>query len=537
MDIEKIVDELSLEDLIGQTFCVYVSPKTDLQELEQQAKSMRPGGIFFTGMSPEKAKGYIQAVEKHVKLPLVVTSDVEDGPHGVIVGTPTLPYQMALGACDDTEFVEEAGLLTAQILRTHGVHWGFNPVVDINMNFRSPECNVRAISDDADQVIKIAGAYLKGFRRDGLMACSIKHFPGQGIDERNTHLSLCENTLSKEEWLRTYGKVYKELFKQGVDSVMLGHISLPAFQTEKEKNEFGYLPATISKELVTDLLKGQLGFDGVVISDAMGMCGATCVMKFDELPIAFLKAGGDMILFPKERAVADITNALRSGELSLDRLKDAVRRILKLKRTLHLFEEDYFKGLKIEGDLQGLSQKIADKSISLIRDFDHIVPTALKKGQKVLMLNLIEPFFNKPPKGTEFLPLKQELEKNGLIVKYIDNVGEHLYQEINKIKDEYDMILINSYLSSRNYHGGSMRTGWNSNMLFWDGYVLDHPRVIFTSFGDPYKLFDFPFVRTYINAYSCLVESQIAVVKVVLGQMKAEGKSPVELKGYFKRQV
>ncbi len=537
MNIEKIVNELSLEELIGQTFCLYVSPKTDIKELEERAKVMRPGGIFFTGMPAEKAKECIDAVSKYVKHPLVVTSDVEDGPHNVIVGTPTLPYQMGLGACDDVELVEKAGLYTAQTLRRYGVHWGFNPVVDINMNFRSPECNIRAISDDADHVIKIASSYMKGFRNDGLMACSIKHFPGQGIDERNTHLSLCENTLSNEEWMNTYGKVYKELFKQGVDSVMLGHISLPAYQSEAEKTEFGYLPATISKELVTDLLKGELGFDGVVISDAMGMCGATCVMKFDDLPIAFLKAGGDMILFPKEKAVEDITNAVNSGELGLERLKDAVSRILKLKDNLHLFEKDYFKGLEIGGDLQAVSQRIADKSISVIRDFDNIIPARLEKGQKVLMLNIIEPFFNKPPKGREFLPLKEELEKNGLIVNYIDNVGEHLYEKINEIKDDYDMILINSYLCSRNYHGGSMRTGWNSNMLFWDGYVLDHPRVVFTSFGDPYKIFDFPFVRTYINAYSNYSESQIALAKVVLGQIKAQGKSPVELKGYFKREV
>ncbi len=535
MDIEKIVNELSLKELIGQTFCLYVSPKTDIKELEKRAEYMRPGGIFFTGMSAEKAKECIDAVSKYVKLPLVVTSDIEDGPHNVISGTPTIPMQMALGACGDEALVEKAGLLTGQICRKYGVHWGFNPVVDLNLNFRSPECNVRSISDDADHVIKIASAYMKGFRKDGLMACSIKHFPGQGIDERNTHLSLSENSLSKSEWLDSYGKVYKELFKQGVDSVMLGHISLPAFQTEKD--EFGYLPATISKELVTDLLKGELGFKGVVISDAMGMCGATCRMKFDDLPIAFLKAGGDMILFPKEKAVEDITNAVNSGELGLERLRDAVSRIIKLKDNLHLFEKGYFNNLEVSGNLEDVANKIAEKSLTVLRDFDNLLPVKLEKNSKVLMLNIIEPFFNKPPKGIEFLPLKQELESRGYTVDYIDNVGENLYNEVNKIKNNYDLILINSYLSSRNYNGGSMRVGWNSAMLFWDGYVLDHPRVVFTSFGDPYKIFDYPFVRTYINAYSNYKESQLAVVKLILGDIKAQGKSPVELKGYFNREV
>ena len=147
---------------------------------------------------------------------------------------------------------------------------------------------------------------------------------------------------------------------------------------------------------------------------------------------------------------------------------------------------------------------------------------------------MVEPFFNKPPTGKEFAPLKEEFEKNGMTVDSMDNAD---YREVNKIKDNYDLIMINSILSSRNYHGGTMRAGWNSIMCMWDGYALNHPNVVFTSFGDPYKIHDFPYVKTYINAFSFYGESQIAVAKVVMGQIPAIGKNPVAFDGYFEREV
>ena len=532
MDIEKILSELTIEELIGQTLCISVSQKTKPEEFVERVKKERPGGIFLTDMQPDKIKFYTDLANQYLNIPIVVTSDVEDGPHTPILGGEFLPNQMAFGACDDVELTEKAGVLTAQTCRINGVHWGFNPVVDLNINFRCPECNIRSISDKPEHVIKIAGAYLKGFRKDGMMACSCKHFPGQGADDRNSHLVTIENGLSKEDWMNSVGKVYRELFKQGVDSVMIGHCSLPAFETEKD--QFGYIPATISKTVITDLLKGELGFEGVVISDAMSMIGVTSRISLDELPVQFIKAGGDMVLFPKPRDFDNIMKAIESGEISKERIIDAARRVLQIKQRLHLFEKDYFKDLKVEGNLKEVSLQIAQKGVKILRDFGKTIPVKLKKGSKVLLLNIIEPFFNKPPKGDELNGLKKEFERNGMIVTSMDNAD---YREVNKIKDDYDLIMMNSILSSRNYHGGSMRAGWNSILVMWDGYVLDHPNVIFTSFGDPYKIHEFPYVKTYINAFSHYEESQVAVAKVVLGQIPALGKNPVQFDGYFDREV
>ncbi|MBR7100354.1 MAG: glycoside hydrolase family 3 protein [Clostridia bacterium] len=533
MSAEKLFNQLDLEDIVGQTLCLSISNKVDPEEIEEIVKKVKPGGIFVCGMTPEKVKFYADMVNKYVKVPVVVTSDVEDGPHTPFEGGATVPNQMALGACDDVELVEKAGRVTAQLCRKGGVHWGFNPVVDMNMNYNCPETNIRAISDKPEHVIKIAGAYVRGLQKDGMMAASVKHFPGQGMDDRNSHFVTTVNKMSKRQWMKTYGKVYKAMFNEGVDAVMIAHGALPAFETEKD--EFGYLPATVSKSLLTGLLKEKLGFKGVVVSDAMGMIGVSSRVPLKDLPVRFLQAGGDMILFPKPYDFYSILKAVKDGVLSADRVKDAAKRIMALKEKLHLFEkEDRFKDLEVEGDIAEIALQIAEKSIKILRDMQGAIPAKLEKGSKILLLNIIEPFFNKPPTGKEFSALKEEFERNGMIVDSMDNAD---YRKVNEIKDNYDLIMINSILSSRNYHGGTMRAGWNSTMTLWDCYALNHPRVIFTSFGDPYKIHDFPYVKTYVNTFSFYAESQIAMAKVVLGQIKAVGKNPIEFKGYFKREV
>lgn len=533
MDLEHIVSSLSLEELVGQTMCLYINTdKTNPEEFEEKIIKMRPGGIFMKGTSGDVVKKLTEIANRHLKVPIVVTSDIESGPHTPIVGGATIPLQMAVGACNDTELTEQAWEGVANHCRRNGFHWGFNPVVDLNYNFNNPECNVRSLSDNPDHVIKMAKSILKGFTKDGMMACTLKHFPGQGYDDRNSHFVTSENTLSKEEWFNTYGKVYKELFKQGVDSVMMGHVSLPAFQTEKD--DLGYLPGAICESIINGLLKKQLGFEGVVISDALTMVGVAARYASDELPLMFLQAGGDMVLFPHYDGYLKIIEAVKNGKIGIERIKDAVIRILRLKERIHLFEKDYFKDLKEFKGLDEIALKIAQKSITKIRDFDNLLPVKLEKGSKILLVNVIKTFFPKELTGEDFLPLKKELESYGMSVTSIDNPD---YLEVNKIKDEYDLIMINCPMSSDNFGGGSLRFNWEVIMTFWDGYVINHPRVIFTSFGDPYRIYDVPYMKTYLNAYSNFPETQKAVAKAVLGIESIVGKSPVEFKGFFEREV
>ena len=535
MDYDKIIDGLSFDELIGQTLCFDVYAKDDPKEVEKILSKIHVGGIFMGGgMTEEQIREYTRIANKYSTVPVIIAADVEHGAGNVLKNEVTLPNNMAWGATDDADLIERAGRITGQICRKNGVHWTFSPVVDINYNFRSPETNIRAISDDPKHIVKIAKAFITGMQENGNMVTCAKHFPGQGVDERNSHFCTAINTLSKEEWMNTYGYVYKELFKAGVPSVMTGHVALPS--CEDDIDEFyGAPPAGVSYSLMTKLLKGELGFDGCIVSDAMSMVGISAsIPDITKLGVSFLKAGGDMILFPEPTDFDEIKKAVESGELSMERLRDAVKRVLKLKDKVRLFEEnneEREKAIVVEGDAESISQQIADKSICVVRDYNKIIPSDLPKGSKILLAGMQQPY---APTGKEFDAFKDELEKYGHIVTYLDNPG---HNKIKEIMDEYDMIVLCCKISSRDYHGGSLRVGWSTIMVLWRAYILQHKRFICVSFGDPYKLFDMPYLKEYINAFSLTESSQRAVAKVLLGKIKAVGKSPVELKGFFDREV
>ena len=536
MTIEERVQGLSLEDLAGQVLCYEVYDHDDPARIENVFKNMRPGGVFLSKMPVEKIKMYADMANKYAKIPVIISSDVETGPECMIEGTGRLPYPMSWGASDSPELVEEAGRLTGAICRKNGIHWTYAPVVDINYNFQNPESNIRSVSESPKQVVKIMKAYMKGLQTNGYVAATIKHFPGQGMDVRNSHFCTTINNQTKEEWMETYGYVYKEMIKAGAPSIMIGHGALPCYEEENDPF-FGPPPAVLSKSMMTDLLKGELGFDGCLVSDAMSMIGvASRVDNMEDVAVKYLLAGGDMILFPEPNDYANIIAAVKSGKLPLERLKDAVIRILRLKESVRLFEDQEKVNEEIgeTGTVDEVAQAIADKAIKVVRNVKEVLPVQMPKGSRVLMLNMFEPHFHKPATGNEFEPMRKAFEERGYIV---DEIHTAQYDEVQKIMDNYELICLNCKMGPADYHGASMRLGWNNIMVLWRGYVLHHKRVVFTSFGDPYKLFDMPYLKEYINAFSNDAATQRAVVKVILGEIEPQGKNPVSLEGFFQREV
>lgn len=209
--IKKIVQNMTLDELCGQVLCYLMPLKKTPEENEEIIKKTKPGGIFVYSATPEEIENYTDTVNKYTSVPAVVASDAENGPVGPLKGDFTsLPYPMAWGACDDETLIEKGGIATARICRKNGIHWTFSPLVDINYNKDNPVVNTRAISDSPRQVAKIAGAYVRGIQKEGLMAASCKHFPGDGMDDRNQHFCTTLNTKSREEWFDTYGYVYKK---------------------------------------------------------------------------------------------------------------------------------------------------------------------------------------------------------------------------------------------------------------------------------------------------------------------------------------
>ena len=255
--IEKLIDSMSDEQLCAEVLSWEFSSKFSDDDLGAAIKKNKVSSVFVNNFTKERIKFAKDVIKSENSSPCLVTADIEAGPILYPDLTPYVPTMMAYGATNDEDLIYEIGKYTARLSRAQGIHMTFSPVVDININFNNAVLNDRTASDDADRVLKIAGAYARGIESEGNLAATLKHFPGDGVDDRNQHFCTSVNSLSREEWDSTYGKVYRTLIGDGISAIMVGHIALPCY--DDTVDECGYLPATLSKKLMTDLLRGETG--------------------------------------------------------------------------------------------------------------------------------------------------------------------------------------------------------------------------------------------------------------------------------------
>lgn len=537
-EIEQLIEKMTLDELVGQVLNFDLSfPDFPIEELEDLCAEVHPGSLFVDGGSQvmkhltdkERNRYYADIANKHAPVPTIFCTD------GHIDTIKDYFSLMAWGAVDDPELIESFGRAYAAEMRDNGEHIFLGPVADISVNKDNPITSTRAVSDSAEHVKKIDGAYVRGLTsNDGVIACC-KHFPGDGMDDRNQHYCTTINSCGKQEWMDTYGAVYKEMFKNGAKAVMCAHISLPSWQPEEECLPItGYLPGSLSKTLMTDLLKGELGFDGCIISDAMNMIGAVAVCPREELGVRFIEAGGDMMLFAQKIDFYEIRKAIQSGRISMERIKDAVKRVLILKNTVGLLDGREYK--KPEGlpTLNEIIEKASKRSFVIERNFDDILPLDIKQGGKILVINM-QPERQVHRKADAFDAFAQTLTEKGFTVDVKMTPFVHL--ELMGADKEYECIIVISAYVAGLGSGGTLRMGADHMGPFWDGVGLRHPKMIYVSLGDPYKLYEHPFLHTYVNGFTGGYYSQRALAGLLLGEIEPLGKNPVELKGFFKRDV
>ncbi len=535
--IESLIESLSLDEMIGQMLCFqYI--QSEPERMREWAEKTHTGSFFVTHVNPEHITAATELVKTTSKLPPIIAADIEAGPGFAIWGEELIPHEMAWGACNNADMVEKVHEEIAKRCRSLGIHWSFSPVVDINYNKDNPVTNIRAIGDSPKRVARLGAAAIRGYQKNGYMIAGCKHFPGDGLDDRNQHFCTTVNPLSKDEWMEAYGYVYKEMFKANTASVMVAHITLPAF--DEPINEWlGFPPASLSYNMQTKLLKEELGFNGCIVSDAMSMVGACACVDADRLAIEFVKAGGDILLFALPEYFDHIKGAVESGEISIERIRDAVRRIIIMKDNARLFEDQavVLSEINQQENIENLSKyakDIAENSLCVVRNYENLLPVNIEPGSKILMLNIQE---NKTDPQNVYIrsmeTLKKELENRGYeVVSYINASRA----DFEKDFDNSALVLINCRIDGNTYSGGTLRTGWAHIAPFWRGEILKHPKVIFTSFGDPYKLYEFPYLKTYINAFSYSEPTQRAFVKALFGEIPFNGKSPVHLNGFFENQ-
>lgn len=534
--VEHTYQTMNLEEKIGQLFCpIGYSIEPDYLKNELLGKHI--GGLFFRDGVGKEMRSTFAFAQTYSKIPLLIPSNLEAGGDGA--ATDGTPYgkQMQVAAANEPKYAYRLGEVSTSEATALGINWAFVPVVDIDMNFRNPITNVRTFGSDKENVLRYASEYLRAAKKNNV-AVSLKHFPGDGVDERDQHILTSVNSLSIEEWNESFGYVYRNLIEQGALTVMAGHIAMPAYQEYYNPELKGkLLPATLSKELLQNLLREKLNFNGLIITDATPMVGYTAAMERSRAIPASIEAGCDMILFNKDLAedYEFMMRGYQMGILSDKRLKEAVYRILAVKAALKLPKmkaegrlvpkEDALRILKSEEHVIW-AYELADQSITLVKDTQNVLPITPNKYKRVL-LEILGDF---PSNERVIHTVEAELEKRGFqVTLYEKEDFSKGVDNVTMFKSKYDLVL---YLGNVENASNKTTNRLNWYTFFGQGnnvpwFVKEVPAV-FASHANPYHLFDVPMMQTYVNCYSNNQQVLEELVKKLCGESSFKGVSPID---------
>jgi beta-N-acetylhexosaminidase len=520
--VRDTLGRLTPDDKIRQLFNLRL--RGNDPSLYGPARDFRPGGITVTpGADWPAHRAMIAEFNAAAPVPLLVSADLE-GSRMSVAGGGEFPNPLALAAIDDVDTTTAISEAMAKEARHVGINWSFTPVLDINEKFRSAIVATRGFGSDVATIERHALAQMRTFQKNGI-ATAIKHWPGEGFDDRDQHLVTTVNPLSIDEWEANFGRLYRAAIEAGALSVMAGHIAFPAF-IRRENPDAGveaYRPASINRELTVKLLREKLGFNGLVVSDATGMAGLkSWSTRADYLP-EIINGGCDVILFADdpERDCGFIADALADGRLSWARVDEAITRQLALKAALGLHQPPRELPAIDTAAYARLAEDAARRAPTLVKDTQALLPLDPDKHRRVLVFSsgIVFPFFPHP------LPfaLPDMLRARGFEVTMAEpgkwvNPGD------------YDLIL---YLFGEEtlLTRGHIFLDWlrlNGDFVTaMQRYWTDVPTLMI-SFGYPYYLYDAPRAPTYINAYSTTDTMQRAVVEALLGNHEWNTNSPVD---------
>ncbi len=392
--VEETLESLSFEEKIGQLFFP-IGYSSNENYLQYEVLNKNPGGLMFRTGKAEEVFSAFSYLQSNAKVPMLLAANLEAGGDGIVEEGTAFGKQMLVGATNEPEQAYRLGKISCSEGQAVGCNYAFAPVVDIDFNYHNPITNIRTYGSDTDSVIEFGKNYIKGAKECG-SAVAVKHFPGDGVDEVDQHILTSVNSLSCEEWDETFGKVYKAMIEEDALTVMTGHIAMPAYQEKFNPNHPKKLmPASLSPELLQNLLRDKLGFNGMIITDASPMVGFLCAMDREKAVPYCIEAGCDMLLFNKDydEDIEFMKRGYEKGILSENRLNEALTRILATKAALKLHKKREAgelvpkrEGLSVIGceEYQEWAKECADKGITLVKDTQELLPISPKKHKRVL---------------------------------------------------------------------------------------------------------------------------------------------------------
>jgi len=538
---------MTLEEKAGQLLMPWMLgdfAPAGSEDFERMAEAVRDdgvGGVIVSLGTPSEVAAKINNLQSLAKYPLLVGADLESGagyrmrgavylPNNIELGGATLfPSLMAVGAAGDDSLAWEMGRITAVEARAVGVHLPFAPVLDVNNNPDNPVIATRSFGEDPAEVARLGSAFVRGLQEHGAVATG-KHFPGHGDTGVDSHVDLPVIRVDRERLDRVELRPFRAAVDAGMGAVMSAHVSIPSVTGSVS------MPSTLSPAVLSDLLRGEMGFEGLIVTDAMNMAAITRRFGARDAVVRALEAGADIILMPEDprEARASLVAAVRSGRVSEARLDRSVARILELKERMGLDRERYT-------DIFGIHRKvgipehvkrateIAEASITLLRNRRNLL--SLRGTRTANVLSVTYRARNNLLAGRYFNERVRETYRR-LRTAYLDSgVADSEYDRLLARASRSDLVIVSAYVAAARTDGRPNLPEPLSDFV----ETLAERRVphIVISFGNPYLLSDVPETQAYMLAWSASEVSQVAAARALFGEIPIRGRTPTGLPSLF----
>ncbi len=559
-EADKLLAKMSVEEKVGQLVHVGINARFSNQdsdyfkEIQRQVVQNHVGGIIFFGAPIYETTILANRMQQNAKVPLLMALDAETGIGMRFEDATNFPWAMAIAATGDPEFARRVGVITGREAKAIGIQHVYAPVLDVNNNADNPVINVRSFGEDPNEVARFGTAFIDGLQSQRVIATA-KHFPGHGDTNVDSHRGLPIIDHSLESLEKTELVPFRAAIKAGVASIMIAHIALPQIDGEEIKplatyrggdaevgaeivKEKSTIPATLSNKIQTGLLRKQMGFDGLIVTDAMSMSGLTIYFDQEEAGVRAFLAGADILEKPSDpdAMIRGLVNAVKSGRISAERLNESVRKILAWKYELGLFKNKITNIDLIDTSVSGkdatdLTNEIAEKAITLVRNDGDALP--LDRTKKIAVLGISNGFDGPSTMGS----FAGALRANGVrfMPSYLqENSGVEQVAAARQAVNAADIVVVGLYGRVRSGAKNSVGIPENGAAILRDA-IAAGKKVIGISFGNPYILGSFPQLQTYVVAYGDMASLQRAAANSILGLQNTTGRLPISLPGLYPR--
>ena len=570
-DALKWADEqlkrMTLDEKSGQLISVGINARflnqesDEFKELRRQVEQNHVGGIILFRSPIYESVHLVNRMQQLARLPLLISADLESGSGMRFDDATYLPWNMALGATGNPEYARRQGELTAREARALGVQQVFAPVADVNNNAGNPVINVRSFGEDPVEVARFVAAFVEGAQSSGVIATA-KHFPGHGDTAVDSHRGLPVINVARARLDAVELVPFRAAIKSGVGAIMSAHIGLPqidptevsplprdsivrpAYAEREVFAENAVLPGTLSPVILTGLLRKDLGFEGIVVTDALDMSGLTIYFKQDEAAVRAVLAGADMLLKPADAdaVVRGLREAVRSGRLTEKRIEESARKILAAKYDLGLVKQRITPLEQIDQLVAGpealkLADEVAEHAITLVRDDAKLIKrddgVGLRPGARIFNLAITngeDRFIVAGPFASQMARLGRRADTVVLDYRSTEDEVKDALERAQKA----DVVIASMYGRVRSGAANSVGLPEQGARVL-SALLEKKVPVVGISFGNPYLLQNFPALGTYVVAYGDMPSLQRAAARALLGQADITGRLPISLPGLYPR--